>query len=94
MIGSRVLDATKYLGLHPGGSVVIERLAGRDATQAYKAARHSHAAAGARIEARQAPGAIVHLLQAFFRQKHIALPSNLVRLLALSSRTHGQPQLC
>lgn len=44
VIGSRVLDATKYLGLHPGGSVVIERLAGRDATQAYKAARHSHAA--------------------------------------------------
>eukprot|EP00961_Rhodomonas_salina_P293835 3934073-Rhodomonas_salina.1 len=44
VIGSRVLDATKYLGHHPGGRLVIKKLAGQDATQAYIAARHSHAA--------------------------------------------------
>ena len=44
VVGGRVLDATKYLGHHPGGSVVIARLAGRDATNAYRAARHSRAA--------------------------------------------------
>ena len=44
VIGSRVLDATCYLGHHPGGGAVIQRLAGRDATKAYQAAHHSHAA--------------------------------------------------
>ena len=44
VIGSRVLDATGYLGHHPGGGAVIQRLAGRDATKAYRAAHHSRAA--------------------------------------------------
>ena len=44
VIGGRVLDATAYLGHHPGGSAVIRRLAGKDATRAYERARHSRAA--------------------------------------------------
>lgn len=44
VVAGRVLDATSYLGHHPGGAAVIERLAGRDATAAYAAARHSRAA--------------------------------------------------
>lgn len=44
VVGGRVLDATAYLGHHPGGSAVIQRLAGRDATRAYEKAHHSRAA--------------------------------------------------
>ena len=44
VIGGRVLDATAYLGHHPGGSAVIQKLAGKDATRAYERARHSRAA--------------------------------------------------
>lgn len=44
VIGGRVLDATAYLGHHPGGSAVIQRLAGKDATRAYERAHHSRAA--------------------------------------------------
>ena len=44
VIGGRVLDATSYLGHHPGGSMIIQRLAGKDATKAYERARHSRAA--------------------------------------------------
>lgn len=44
VIGGRVLDATAYLGHHPGGSTIIKRLAGRDATKAYERAYHSRAA--------------------------------------------------
>ena len=44
VIDGRVLDATAYLGHHPGGSAVIHRLAGRDATRAYERARHSKGA--------------------------------------------------
>ena len=39
-----MLDATAYLGHHPGGSSVIHKLAGRDATRAYERARHSRGA--------------------------------------------------
>jgi len=44
VVGSRVLDCTAYLGHHPGGRLVIERLAGKDASKAYRSARHSRAA--------------------------------------------------
>ena len=44
VIGGRVLDVTSYLGHHPGGSSVIQKLAGRDATRAYERARHSRGA--------------------------------------------------
>ena len=44
VIGGCVLDVTSYLGHHPGGSSVIEKLAGRDATKAYERARHSRGA--------------------------------------------------
>ena len=44
VIGGRVLDATSYLGHHPGGSMVIQKLAGRDATKAYERAHHSRGA--------------------------------------------------
>jgi cytochrome b involved in lipid metabolism len=44
VIGGRVLDATGYLGHHPGGSAVIQKLAGKDATRAYERAYHSRAA--------------------------------------------------
>eukprot|EP00442_Polarella_glacialis_P006129 CAMPEP_0115162330 /NCGR_PEP_ID=MMETSP0227-20121206/71898_1 /TAXON_ID=89957 /ORGANISM="Polarella glacialis, Strain CCMP 1383" /LENGTH=105 /DNA_ID=CAMNT_0002574521 /DNA_START=66 /DNA_END=383 /DNA_ORIENTATION=+ len=44
VIGGRVIDASGYLGHHPGGSEVIQRLSGRDATDAYRAAPHSSAA--------------------------------------------------
>jgi len=44
VIGGRVLDATAYLGHHPGGGTIIQKLAGRDATRAYENARHSRAA--------------------------------------------------
>lgn len=44
VIGGRVLDATSYLGHHPGGGMVIQKLAGRDATKAYERARHSRGA--------------------------------------------------
>ena len=44
VIGGRVLDVTGYLGHHPGGVKVIQKLSGRDATGAYEKARHSRAA--------------------------------------------------
>ena len=44
VIDGRVLDCTQYLGHHPGGARVIERLGGKDATTAYRAAHHSRAA--------------------------------------------------
>jgi cytochrome b involved in lipid metabolism len=44
VIGGRVLDVTGYLGHHPGGVKVIQKLSGRDATRAYEKARHSRAA--------------------------------------------------
>ena len=44
VIDGRVLDVTSYLGRHPGGVESISRLAGRDATRAFAAARHSQAA--------------------------------------------------
>jgi cytochrome b involved in lipid metabolism len=44
VVGGRVLDVTAYLGHHPGGSSVIQKLAGRDATKAYERARHSRGA--------------------------------------------------
>mmetsp|Transcript_8392 Transcript_8392/g.27853 ORF Transcript_8392/g.27853 Transcript_8392/m.27853 type:complete len:92 (+) Transcript_8392:1068-1343(+) len=44
VIGDRVMDLTSYLGHHPGGSSVIQRLAGRDATRAYERAHHSRGA--------------------------------------------------
>ena len=44
VIGGRVLDATAYLGHHPGGGTIIRKLAGRDATREYEKARHSRAA--------------------------------------------------
>ena len=44
VVGGRVLDVTSYLGHHPGGSSVIQKLAGRDATKAYERARHSRGA--------------------------------------------------
>ena len=44
VVGGRVLDVTSYLGHHPGGSSVIQKLAGRDATEAYESARHSRGA--------------------------------------------------
>lgn len=44
VIAGRVLDATAYLGHHPGGATVIRRLAGKDATKAYEKAHHSRAA--------------------------------------------------
>eukprot|EP00931_Biecheleriopsis_adriatica_P105664 TRINITY_DN80210_c0_g1_i1.p1 TRINITY_DN80210_c0_g1~~TRINITY_DN80210_c0_g1_i1.p1 ORF type:complete len:145 (+),score=30.95 TRINITY_DN80210_c0_g1_i1:23-436(+) len=44
IIEGRVLDVTDYLGRHPGGIASITKLAGRDATAAFKAAGHSPAA--------------------------------------------------
>jgi len=44
VIGGRVLDVTGYLGHHPGGVKVIQKLSGQDATGAYEKARHSRAA--------------------------------------------------
>lgn len=44
VIGDRVLDVTSYLGHHPGGSTIIQRFAGADATKAYERARHSRGA--------------------------------------------------
>eukprot|EP00966_Prymnesium_polylepis_P033807 785944-Prymnesium_polylepis.1 len=44
VISGHVLDVTAYLGHHPGGSTIIQRLAGRDATRAYEKARHSRGA--------------------------------------------------
>ena len=44
IVSWRPPPARRYLGPHPGGSAVIERLAGSDATNAYRAAGHSRAA--------------------------------------------------
>lgn len=44
VIDGRVLDVTAYLGHHPGGSSIIQQLAGRDATRAYERANHSRGA--------------------------------------------------
>ncbi len=44
VVNGRVLDVTSYLGHHPGGRDVLTRYAGRDATAAFAAAGHSHAA--------------------------------------------------
>lgn len=44
VIGGHVLDVTSYLGHHPGGGTIIQKLAGRDATRAYERAHHSRGA--------------------------------------------------
>ena len=44
LVHGRVLDVTSYLGHHPGGASTLLRYAGADASAAFDATGHSHAA--------------------------------------------------
>ena len=41
VIDGAVLDVSRFAGVHPGGAELVQREAGRDATAAYRSARHS-----------------------------------------------------
>lgn len=48
VIHGKVYDLTSYLNVHPGGPVVVESRAGKDATKAFELARHPEKALKAR----------------------------------------------
>lgn len=41
VVHNKVYDVTKYLEEHPGGSAILQEVAGKDATQEYEDVGHS-----------------------------------------------------